>query len=201
MRIDEQDMDVDRCWDNNLDDDFTWCGQSLHTSDRAPYNLRIKSERTDFEHLANSQQYLATRKLKSGSVFVPHGTGSTPPSPSLPRAKAVWNYWNENTAILENLRFKSFQSLHCNDCQRIFLAWGLELNINVYCGCQKHSPFHFFLQIPVIFQSQFLNFGPCLEPMMLLKIFKRQFLYFFKQALKKIWDYSRIFLNTSMEKS
>ena len=63
-----------------------------------------------------------------------------------------------------------------NDCQRIFLAWGLELNINVYCGCQKHSPFHFFLQIPVIFQSQFLNFGPCLEPMMLLKIFKRQFL-------------------------
>ena len=61
MRIDEQDMDVDRCWDNNLDDDSTWCGQSLHTSDRAPYNLRIKSERTDFEHLANSQQYLATR--------------------------------------------------------------------------------------------------------------------------------------------
>ena len=80
----------------------------------------------------------------------------------------------ENTAILEKIAIQIFPII--NDCERIFLAWGLELNINVFCGCQKHSPFHFFLQIPVIFQSQFLNFGPCLEPMMLLKFVKRQFL-------------------------
>ena len=66
-----------------------------------------------------------------------------------------------------------------NDCKLIFLVWGLGSHINVYCGCQKYSLFHFFLQIPVIFRSQFLNFKPCLEPMILLKIFKRQFLYFF----------------------
>jgi len=66
-----------------------------------------------------------------------------------------------------------------NDFKRIFLAWGLGVHINIYCGCQKNSPFHFFVQITVIFQSQFLNLEPCLEPMTLLKIFKRQFLYFF----------------------
>ena len=63
-----------------------------------------------------------------------------------------------------------------NDCKRFFLAWGLGWHINVYCGCQKNSPFHFFVQITVIFRSQFLNLEPCLEPMILLKIFKRQFL-------------------------
>ena len=62
------------------------------------------------------------------------------------------------------------------DCKWIFLAWGLEWHINVYCGCQKYSSFHFFLQILVIFRSQFLTFEPCLEPMMLSKIFKCQFL-------------------------
>ena len=164
MRIDEQDMDVDRCWDNNLDDDSTWCGQSLHTSDRAPYNLRIKSERTDFEHLANSQQYLATRS-KSGSVFVPHGKQApvvnginTPISLSAAGKSCLkllkWEYCHSGKFAIQIFPI-------INDCQRIFLAWGLELNINVYCGCQKHSPFHFFQQIPVIFQSQFLNFGPC----------------------------------------
>ena len=184
MRIDEQDMDVDRCWDNNLDDDSTWCGQSLHTSDRAPYNLRIKSERTDFEHLANSQQYLATRSKtqervsfcptwKAGPCSETKNGINTPISLSAAGKSCLkllkWEYCHSGKFAIQIFPI-------INDCQRIFLAWGLELNINVYCGCQKHSPFHFFLQIPVIFQSQFLNFGPCLEPMMLLKIFKRQFL-------------------------
>ena len=79
--------------------------------------------------------------------------------------------------IRKNLQLIFFSIF--NDFKWIFLAWGLGVHINIYCGCQKNSPFHFFVQITVIFQSQFLNLEPCLEPMTLLKIFKRQFLYFF----------------------
>ena len=78
--------------------------------------------------------------------------------------------------VKEKLAIHLFSIL--NDCKRFFLAWGLGWHINVYCGCQKYSPFHSFVQTTVIFQSQFLKFRPCLEPMTLLKIFNRQFLYF-----------------------
>ena len=199
MRIDEQDMDVDRCWDNNLDDDSTWCGQSLHTSDRAPYNLRIKSERTDFEHLANSQQYLATRSKtqervsfrptwKAGPCSETKNGINTPISLSAAGKSCLkllkWEYCHSGKFAIQIFPI-------INDCQRIFLAWGLELNINVYCGCQKHSPFHFF---QLFSKANSLTLGQVWSQWCYWKFSN-------VSSSKKIWGYSRIFPNPSMEKS
>ena len=44
-----------------------------------------------------------------------------------------------------------------NDCKRIFLAWGLGWHINVYCGCQKYSLFHFFYRFQLFFEANSLT--------------------------------------------
>merc|ERR1712208_131005 len=66
-----------------------------------------------------------------------------------------------------------------NDFKRIIWHGALGYISIFTVDAKKNSPFHFFVQITVVFQSQFLNLEPCLEPMTLLKIFKHQFLYFF----------------------
>ena len=93
----------------------------------------------------------------------------------------AWGHMEEPHAepfaiVKEPFAFQIFPSFH--DWKRIFLPWTLDWHITTSSGCKKYWPFHFFQQIPVIFRSQFLNFEPSKDPMILLKVLKSQFLQF-----------------------
>ena len=59
--------------------------------------------------------------------------------------------------VKEKLAIHFFSIL--NDCKRFFLAWGLGWHINVYCGCQKYSPFHFFYRLQLFSKANSLTLG------------------------------------------